>query len=58
MKKKYMMIYEDVKSGILDQTYPVGAQIPDEKTMCEKFSCSRMTNVIKLRRDKNRIPCS
>lgn len=43
MKKKYMMIYEDVKSGILDQTYPVGAQIPDEKTMCEKFSCSRMT---------------
>lgn len=31
MKKKYMMIYEDVKGRILSGEYEVGAQIPDEK---------------------------
>lgn len=43
MKKKYMMIYEEVKRDIESQKYPIGAQIPDEKTMCERFDCSRMT---------------
>lgn len=43
MKKKYMMIYEDVKGRILSGEYEVGAQIPDEKTVCQNFGCSRMT---------------
>lgn len=43
MKKKYMMIYDDVKKKIIDGVYGVGDQIPDEKTTCEMFDCSRMT---------------
>ena len=38
-----MMIYEDVKGRILSGEYEVGAQIPDEKTVCQNFGCSRMT---------------
>lgn len=43
MKAKYKTIYEDMRSRIENGDYQVGDMIPDELTMCERFSCSRMT---------------
>lgn len=43
MKTKYKTIYEDMRSRIENGEYKVGDMIPDELTMCKRFSCSRMT---------------
>ena len=43
MKTKYKNIYDTIKNRILNKTYPPNSQIPDEISLCEEFSCSRMT---------------
>ncbi len=43
MKTKYGTIYEDMKKAIESGEYKVGDLIPDELTMCDRYSCSRMT---------------
>ena len=43
MKTKYMIIYEDLRQKIADGTYEGGDQLPDEKSLCEIYDCSRMT---------------
>ncbi len=43
MKTKYMTIYEDLKQKIAQGEYEAGDQLPDEKTLCQVYGCSRMT---------------
>lgn len=43
MKSKYKVIYEDLRSRILSGEYDVGAQLPDELSLCKVYDCSRMT---------------
>lgn len=43
MKEKYKYIYTDIKEKILSKTYKPNEKIPDEKTLMEIYSCSKMT---------------
>lgn len=43
MKTKYITIYEDIKNKIKENGHPPGTPIPDEKTLCETYDCSRLT---------------
>ncbi|WP_091975197.1 GntR family transcriptional regulator [Peptostreptococcus russellii] len=43
MESKYMIIYNEIKKRIVDGIYKENQQIPDEKSLCREFDCSRMT---------------
>ena len=43
MEIKYKYIYDTIKTRILNNTYPINKQIPDELSLCKEFHCSRMT---------------
>ena len=38
-KHNYKSIYQEVKSTILDQTYPTNTLLPTETTLAEKIQC-------------------
>lgn len=42
-KHNYKSIYQEVKSTILDQTYPTNTLLPTETTLAEKYDVSRPT---------------
>lgn len=42
-KHNYKSIYQEVKSTILDQTYPTNTLLPTETTLAEKYNVSRPT---------------
>lgn len=43
MEAKYLDIYQEIKKRIDEGIYETGQKIPDEFSLCEEFSCSRMT---------------
>ena len=46
---RYLQIARDLKRGIVDGTYPVGARLPTELELCEQFRISRFTANAALR---------
>ncbi|TCP30983.1 GntR family transcriptional regulator [Scopulibacillus darangshiensis] len=43
MKEKYKIIYEDIRNKIFSKEYEPNERIPDEKTLSQNYSCSKMT---------------
>lgn len=43
MEIKYKAIHQEMRKRIVEGSYPVNQQIPDELTLCKEFACSRMT---------------
>ena len=39
----YMKVYSQLKDLILNDTYPIGSQVPKEPDLCSKFGVSRTT---------------
>jgi DNA-binding GntR family transcriptional regulator len=40
---RYLQIAHELRTGIVDGTYPVGARLPTEAELCERFAISRFT---------------